>query len=190
MSLSSVTANQTISIGGQTFTAVASDNWEQKANTFTAITGGSTIGFLGTTWTATTGTGVATAYTFHVDPADQGANISSFLTAVGVSLGSTSASGTVSGTLILLWGSSVNTNGITIASGGSVATSAVTTVTTGKFSIQGTDTQDAANLGICNYSCCYYSDGNFIWSYGHHCSRYWRRYTDRSQRYDGRNFND
>lgn len=143
--LASVTAGQTISIGGQTLTAVASDNWDQKIINFTAITGGSTIGFLGTTYTATTGTSSGTL--FHVDVADQAVNIQSFLVAIGgVTMGTTTSSSTASATLTLNWASSVNTNAITISSGGTVSTAAVTAVGTNQFSIAGTDGQDATNF--------------------------------------------
>ena len=43
--LAAVTAGQTITIGTQTFTAVASDNWAQKSINFAAITDGDTITF-------------------------------------------------------------------------------------------------------------------------------------------------
>ncbi len=139
--LASVTAGQTISIGGQTLTAVASDNWTQKSLNFTSITFGDTITIGSTTYTASSADS-ASSFVVTTNMSDSASN---FLAKIGgagaVAAGATSAVATVN----LNWATSAITVSET-GSGTAVSTSTVTAVGSNQFSIAGTNGQDATNL--------------------------------------------
>jgi flagellin len=140
--LASVTAGQTISIGGQTLTAVASDNWTQKSINFTAITFGDTITIGSTTYTAST---ADSASSFVINTANMNFSATSFLAKIGGAGEVVSGATTAAAQLDLNWATSAITVSET-GSGTAVATSAVTAVGSNQFSIAGTNGQDATNL--------------------------------------------
>lgn len=140
--LASVTAGQTISIGGQTLTAVASDNWTQKSINFTAITFGDAITIGSTTYTAST---VDSASTFVVNTANMNYSATTFLAKIGGAGSVATGATTAAAQLDLNWATSAITVSET-GSGTAVATSTVTAVGSNQFSIAGTNGQDATNL--------------------------------------------
>ncbi len=139
--LASVTAGQTISIGGQTLTAVASDNWTQKSINFTAITFGDTITIGSTTYTASS---ADSASTFIV-AANMNYSATTFLAKVGAVGAVAAGASSAVATLDLNWA----TSAITVSENGSgtaISSATVTAVGSNQFSIAGTNGQDATNL--------------------------------------------
>jgi flagellin-like hook-associated protein FlgL len=148
--LASVTAGQTISIGGQTLTAVASDNWTQKSLNFTAITFNDTITIGSTTYTAST---VDSASTFIVNTANMQFSATTFLAKIGAVGEMHTGATTAAATIDMYWATSASTvteNG----SGTAVSTSTVTAVGSNMFSIAGTNGQDATNLANAITAAC------------------------------------
>lgn len=138
--LASVTNGQTINVGTQTFTAVATDGHLQKTINFGVMTAGQSITIGSTTYVATVSVGAST--TQFTCTGVGTADAQAFLTALGgVTAGSTNGSA-----LTLNFALSLGTVSTTVSATQANITSATVSLGTTEFYIGGSDTLDAANL--------------------------------------------